>query len=541
MDFYNLAINNIPKKLCIHLTINAIILSIIIPSITNTITKNISQENLFNITSLTILLAFTELYTSYHKRYYLDHYKIDYQNNIHLAIESQINSSIRKLPLNKSRTLLSKLDINKSKNGIIFCAIAMIDIVISQASYVFAFVGYTIWILIQSPINLVFYIIIISIIISIIWFTPGNIFKKKIISCNNIWEKYRFLHANQFNSLIHYQGEIVHDKMINCIREYETINTNCKLRDSEIVEFIGSMFNLASKINLMISLWQLPTIVNCIIHIQYCTIVKSTSNSMCCFYKKYLEFIFECEKISTVINSKTEINNFDQIIDFSTININDLYYEYSDNKFSLKLNRQIEIKQGQIIALVGKSGSGKSSFMDIVSGIIPCQEYHHEIFIDGIINDNSFEAVTQSRIYAEQFALHNWNATITELIVGNNNIHFSLICQALQIACCEDFISINDPKCRFNLESNCMNLSGGQKGRIMIAKIVYEILICKPKLLLLDEIDKSLNTDLALNVIKKILNLCIKNKIACIIVAHNNEINNLSFDNVLHFDNGIIN
>ena len=470
---------------------------------------------------------------------------IEFKTSIHSSIETYANNRIRKLPWNLTRSILNNADTDKTKNTIIRSMLAQVDLITMQFSYVFAFIGYTFWIVKNYPITIVLYVTVIPLIYLTLQLSRTT--NSKLY--NSIWEKYRYYSSNQFTDMIHHNGRKAHNKMEQCIGEYITHQNYHLVENNKSIECINLFINLLSRINLLISIFYQMDIINFMIQLQFSAIIRNVTNFGCSLWKKAREIhqeLIHFDSIFPDITNDNAIDSIDSIIechnecncDFNSILISELKFTYADGRFSFEVQRPIVMNMGQIVLLSGSSGSGKSSFMDIVAGIIPANQYQSIIKADDNLCTNGFQDFTQQRIYSEQFTNNNFNSTIRNIIIGHYDYDQKLFTKSLKVACCDDFICIGKQYSNENMMGN--QLSGGQKGRILIAKIIYSLLVTGSKILILDEIDKSLQDKLALEIIKKITHMCRKKNILCLIAAHSSCIHDLEFELVLRFESGIV-
>ena len=153
------------------------------------------------------------------------------------------------------------------------------------------------------------------------------------------------------------------------------------------------------------------------------------------------------------------------------INLENVSYKYKDSKYVLK-NINFSVKQGEIVAIVGKNGSGKSTIGKLISGIIKLKE--GKILIDDIdISKKQNRKIINSKV---GIVFQNPDS---QIIFNNIKDEFSYITDDINVINealeCVDMLGCED--------SDLYYLSLGQKQRIMIA----EILARKPKYIVLDE------------------------------------------------------
>jgi subfamily B ATP-binding cassette protein MsbA len=160
-----------------------------------------------------------------------------------------------------------------------------------------------------------------------------------------------------------------------------------------------------------------------------------------------------------------------------------LHYE---EKQALK-NISLEVKKGESIALVGDSGAGKSSFVNLLvrfynpsSGIIRINSEAYETFtLDSLHKKIAY--VTQ-RIYI-------FNDTIAANVAYGETLEHSRVIEALKKAHALEFVEKLDKGIETMLSENGNNLSGGQRQRIALARALYK----NPDILILDEATSALD------------------------------------------------
>jgi subfamily B ATP-binding cassette protein MsbA len=201
-----------------------------------------------------------------------------------------------------------------------------------------------------------------------------------------------------------------------------------------------------------------------------------------------------------------------------------------DDKLALQ-NINFKVKKGEMIGLVGDSGGGKSSFINLLlkfynpnSGEILL----NDINIDKISNDslrNNIAVVTQ-RVYI-------FNDSIAANVAYGKKIDEKKVKEALKKANLLEFIEELDDGIWTILNENGSNLSGGQRQRIAIARALY----LNPSVLVLDEATSALDNQSEAKIMETISK--IKKDLIIFIIAHRlNTIENS--DKILLFKNGRI-
>lgn len=214
------------------------------------------------------------------------------------------------------------------------------------------------------------------------------------------------------------------------------------------------------------------------------------------------------------INKNQEDYNGKAIQTFSeNIVLSDVSFSY-DSKLILK-NIDLTIPKNKTIALVGQSGAGKSTMVDLFTGLI--KPLKGSIKFDGVgydklnINDlrSMFGYVTQDIIIFDDTISENISLWDEQEDNKTDKIRHSA-----EMAYCSDFILENDDGFSAKIGDRGIKLSGGQRQRLAIARELYR----DPEILILDEATSALDTQ-SEHVIKKSLEKLQQNK-TIFIIAH---------------------
>ncbi len=226
-------------------------------------------------------------------------------------------------------------------------------------------------------------------------------------------------------------------------------------------------------------------------------------------------------------NSKNlhSIESFENCIEFKNVSFQ---YDLKGDKILENIN--IKINKGQKIALVGSSGSGKTTFANLLL------DFYHptsgEIFIDKEqyrkISTYSLREIIG--LVPQEPILFN-DTVKNNISYGREDINENFIWEAAKNANIFEYINSMSSKLNSMIGERGLNLSGGQKQRIAIARAILR----DPKILVLDEATSSLDSESELKVQKAIDNL-IKERTVIIIAHRLSTI--LNADNILVFDKG---
>jgi ABC-type multidrug transport system fused ATPase/permease subunit len=215
-----------------------------------------------------------------------------------------------------------------------------------------------------------------------------------------------------------------------------------------------------------------------------------------------------------------------------TIEYRNVSFSYhNDTRWSLK-NVHVSIPAGSTVALVGRSGSGKTTFVNLLLRSFDPQ--HGGIFIDGV----DIRTVTQKSL-RDQIAVvpqdvDLFSRTISENIAyGQTKPSRELIEQAATTALAHDFIVKTEQGYDTTVGERGVKLSGGERQRIGIARAILR----DPKILILDEATSHLDSE-SEKLITKATDALIKNRTTVIIAHRLSTV--LKADMILVFNQGTI-
>ncbi len=221
--------------------------------------------------------------------------------------------------------------------------------------------------------------------------------------------------------------------------------------------------------------------------------------------ERVLEILETPSTITDAPNAK-EKAGFD-----NQLSINNISFKYEDD-YVLK-NFTLNVKKGETVALVGQSGSGKSTIANLVTRFYDVNE--GSITIDG---DNVKE-ITQVSLRGLMGLVTQdsilFNDTIKEnLLVGKPDATEDEILEALKIANAWEFVKELPDTINTNIGDSGNKLSGGQKQRLSIARAVLK----NPPIMILDEATSALDTE-SERLVQEALENMMKNRTS-IVIAH---------------------
>ncbi|EJK77975.1 hypothetical protein THAOC_00151 [Thalassiosira oceanica] len=185
------------------------------------------------------------------------------------------------------------------------------------------------------------------------------------------------------------------------------------------------------------------------------------------------------EKLVSSARKSTDVDEIDSIC-FENVSF---AYKSSPEKTVLK-DVSFEIQKGQVVCIVGKNGSGKSTIGSILAGLLLPRDGSITLKPSGTdFNELEREAQTSLvQVIPQHPAL--FDASIRENVAYSNpGASDEAIKEVLEIANCNDFISKHDEGINFRVGRNGMKLSGGQRQRLALARA----LLGNPGYMILDE------------------------------------------------------
>jgi len=205
----------------------------------------------------------------------------------------------------------------------------------------------------------------------------------------------------------------------------------------------------------------------------------------------------------------TEISSFEKSIEYKNVSF---AYAKGDVGYALK-NISLKIEKGKTIALVGHSGSGKTTFVDLLPRFYDVTE--GEILVDSKnISDltiNSLRGLMGN--VAQESILFN-DTIFNNIAFGLPNTTEQNVMEAAKIANAHEFIVKTEFGYQTNIGDRGSKLSGGQRQRLSIARAVLK----NPPILILDEATSALDTESEKLVQEALANL-MKNRTS-IVIAH---------------------
>ena len=196
-------------------------------------------------------------------------------------------------------------------------------------------------------------------------------------------------------------------------------------------------------------------------------------------------------------------NPITEIADGSVV-FNNVNFKYSDKAEKDTLsNINIDIKSGQFVGILGSTGSGKTSLINLISRLYDATE--GEVLVGGVnVKDYSVKSLRDAVSVVLQKNVLFSGTIESNLRWGNLNATEEELWNACSIAQAEEIVKAKPELLQSKVEQGGANFSGGQKQRLCIARAILK----NPKVLILDDSTSAVDTKT-----DKLIRLGLKNKI----------------------------
>ena len=222
-------------------------------------------------------------------------------------------------------------------------------------------------------------------------------------------------------------------------------------------------------------------------------------------------------RILPIIDNKNKINDSDISEDLKVekakINFENVKFSYNEEENKVLDHLNLEFEGGEMTSLVGHSGSGKSTILNLIPRF-------YDIDKGDILIDNQSIYKTKIRSLRNNISLVSQETTLFDDTI-KNNIKYAKddatdeeIKEVAKLSHCDEFIDLLPYKYDTIIGENGIRLSGGEKQRISIARAMMK----KSSIILLDEATSSLDSETE-SKIQKALSILTKNK-TTIVIAH---------------------
>lgn len=214
------------------------------------------------------------------------------------------------------------------------------------------------------------------------------------------------------------------------------------------------------------------------------------------------------ENEKNIENTKEKIFNFNK-----DLKIENITFQYDQNQVLFD-NANLQIKFGEIVGIEGKSGTGKSTLINIICGLKNIDK--GKVIVDGIDINKNLKGWQKNLGYVPQNIFLKDNNIESNIIFGERNIEDrqKKLSEVLIQSNLNDFVQSLKKGVKSSTGEKGTLISGGQVQRIGIARGLYY----SPKLLILDESTSSLDNESEDQILDELVKF--KGKITLLIISH---------------------
>lgn len=221
------------------------------------------------------------------------------------------------------------------------------------------------------------------------------------------------------------------------------------------------------------------------------------------------------ERVLNLIDEKPQLvnkPNASVVTDFQDkIVFNEVGFSYDDKEILKEIN--LQINKGETVALVGPSGGGKSTMIDLIPRFMDVNK--GTILFDGIdLRDLNQESLRDQIGTVNQESILFNDTIFNNIAFGNTTATLEEVEAAARIANAHEFIAQTEHGYQTNIGDRGAKLSGGQRQRISIARAVLK----NPPIMLLDEATSALDTE-SERLVQDSLYKLMKNR-TTVVIAH---------------------
>ncbi len=225
---------------------------------------------------------------------------------------------------------------------------------------------------------------------------------------------------------------------------------------------------------------------NVIVFSTYATYVVMSFMMLVMIFMMLPQAQVSAERINEVLSTKTSIKegSLTEGNKVGTVEFKNVNFRYPNSKEDELENINFKIEQGQTLAIIGATGSGKTTLISLISRFYDATS--GEVLIDGEnVKNYTFDSLYNKIGYVTQKAML-FSGTIEDNVFfgeSNQDKNEDNLANALEISQAKEFVDKLDDKENYKIAQLGRNVSGGQKQRISIARAIAR----KPEILIFDD------------------------------------------------------
>lgn len=487
--------------------------------ITQLIELHGSSFTLMALASFLIVMTLLKTGSAYLGSYFL----IPIRTGVVRDIRNQVNDKVLSLPLSffteeRKGDILSRVsgDVNEVENSVM----SSLDMLFKNPILILIYL--TTMVLLSWQLTL--FVMVVLPVMGFVMGRVGRSLKRSSFTAQNKWGELMSQMEETLSGLRVIKAFGAESKISG---RFHTGNNEFRRMSNRIArrqQLAHPMSELLGTITIAIVLWFGGTLIlegnrmiDAASFIYYLTIFYSIINPAKEFSKSAYAVqrgLASMERIDKILTADNKITDPAQPLPVtfnSYIDYKDVWFKYETEWVIKGVN--LKIDKGRTIALVGQSGSGKSTMADLLPRFYDIQQ--GEILIDGInIKDMRVKDLRSLMGYVNQEAILFNDTFYNNIAFGVENSTENEVINAAKIANAHEFIMATELGYQTNIGDRGGKLSGGQRQRISIARAILK----NPKILILDEATSALDTD-SERLVQEALEKLMKNR-TTIVIAH---------------------
>ena len=200
-------------------------------------------------------------------------------------------------------------------------------------------------------------------------------------------------------------------------------------------------------------------------------------------------------RIREILDTEVDLNDEhckepDKIVSSGRVEFRDVSFRYyKENKEAVLSHNSFAVKSGQTLGIIGSTGSGKTTLVQMIPRLYDVDE--GEVLVDGVnVKDYTLENLREGVSMVLQKNVLFSGSILENLMWGDENASMEEVRKAAQAAQADGFVSSFTGGYEMDLGQGGVNVSGGQKQRLCIARALLK----KPKILILDDSTSAVDT-----------------------------------------------
>jgi ABC-type multidrug transport system, ATPase and permease components len=478
-----------------------------------------SSFTLMMLAVVLIVMTFLKTSTAYFGSYFI----IPIRTGVVKDIRNRINDKILALPMGffseeRKGDILSRIsgDVNEVENSVM----SSLDMLFKNPILILIYL--TTMTLLSWQLTL--FVLVVLPVMGLVMGRVGRSLKRSSFEAQNKWGELMSQVEETLSGLRVIKAFNAENKITERFHRGSAQFRRMSNRIARRQQLAHPMSELLGTITIAIVLWfggslilNSNGIIDAATFIYYLTIFYSILNPAKEFSKSAYAVqrgLASMERIDKILNAENPISDPKEPLKISfkeKIHYKDVWFKYNSDWVIRGVDLTIE--KGKTIALVGQSGSGKSTMADLLPRFYDIQK--GGIYIDGVnIKEVKLRDLRSLMGNVNQEAILFNDTFYNNIAFGVTDVTEDQIIEAAKVANAHDFIMATEKGYHTNIGDRGGKLSGGQRQRISIARAIVK----NPEILILDEATSALDTD-SERLVQEALEHLMKDR-TTIVIAH---------------------